>query len=136
MIPLEAADDCPDFFVPPLLCFGGGFDFPGRGNLVANFRSSLLIIWLFGIALPKRVEDEQGLDKGDEVGIYKDALHRDYSDWGEYTATGTCFSSQSYKVKRKVGWVRESTFFHYLLSPQPLLHTQVHKYQLKKCRVY
>ena len=33
---------------------------------------------------PVRFEDEQGLDEDNEVGEYKDALHRDYSDWEDY----------------------------------------------------
>lgn len=43
---------------------------------------------------PVRIDDEQGLDEGDETGIYKDALHRDFSDWGEYTVTGAQLSAE------------------------------------------
>ena len=43
---------------------------------------------------PVRPGDDVGLDEGDETGIYKDALHRDYSDWGEYTATGAQLSAE------------------------------------------
>ena len=44
---------------------------------------------------PIRYDDEAfGLDNaGDETGIYKDVLHRDYSDWGAYTATGAQLSA-------------------------------------------
>lgn len=43
---------------------------------------------------PWELEDDLGLDEGDETGIYKDVLHRDYSDWGKYTPTGAQLSSQ------------------------------------------
>jgi len=37
---------------------------------------------------PTRMGDDVGLDEGDKNGIYKSALHWEYSDWGEYTAMG------------------------------------------------
>ena len=43
---------------------------------------------------PYREGDDVGLDEGDETGLYKDAIHRDYSDWGEYTATGAQLSAE------------------------------------------
>jgi len=43
---------------------------------------------------PTRMGDDIGLDEGDETGIYKDALHRDYSDWGEFTVTGAQLSAE------------------------------------------
>jgi len=43
---------------------------------------------------PLRNGDEVGLNEGDETGIYKDALHREYSDWGEYTVTGAQLSAE------------------------------------------
>eukprot|EP00536_Pseudo-nitzschia_multiseries_P012337 jgi/Psemu1/320228/estExt_fgenesh1_pm.C_4670001 len=43
---------------------------------------------------PVRMGDDQGLDEGDPTGIYKDAIHRDFSDWGEYTATGAQLSAE------------------------------------------
>jgi dienelactone hydrolase len=43
---------------------------------------------------PVRFEDDEGLDEGDEVGNYKDILHRDYSDWGKYSVTGAQLSAQ------------------------------------------
>jgi len=43
---------------------------------------------------PVRLGDDVGLDEGDETGIYKDALHRDYTDWGEFTATGAQLSAE------------------------------------------
>ena len=42
---------------------------------------------------PVRMDDDQGLDEGDENGIYKEALHREFSDWGEYTVTGAQLSA-------------------------------------------
>ena len=42
---------------------------------------------------PIRV-DEEGLDGGDETGLYKDILNRDYSDWGKYTLTGAQLSAE------------------------------------------
>merc|ERR1712238_552658 len=38
-------------------------------------------------------DDDELLDEGDETGIYKDALHREFSDWGEYTVTGAQLSA-------------------------------------------
>lgn len=43
---------------------------------------------------PLRDGDQVGLDEGDETGIYKDALHREYSDWGEYSVTGAQLSAE------------------------------------------
>jgi len=43
---------------------------------------------------PPLPEDELGLDEGDEAGIYKDILHRDYSDWGIYSAAGALMAAQ------------------------------------------
>mmetsp|Transcript_13739 Transcript_13739/g.38684 ORF Transcript_13739/g.38684 Transcript_13739/m.38684 type:complete len:744 (-) Transcript_13739:42-2273(-) len=43
---------------------------------------------------PVRMGDDQGLDEGDPTGIYKDAITRDFSDWGEYTATGAQLSAE------------------------------------------
>jgi dienelactone hydrolase len=43
---------------------------------------------------PIRGDDNVGLDEGDETGIYKNTLHRDFSDWGEYTATGAQLSAE------------------------------------------
>jgi dienelactone hydrolase len=43
---------------------------------------------------PKSEEDDYGLDVDDEDGIYANALHRDVSDWGMYTATGAQLSAQ------------------------------------------
>ncbi|KAL7581026.1 hypothetical protein ACA910_005832 [Epithemia clementina (nom. ined.)] len=37
--------------------------------------------------------DDNGLDEGDETGIYNDVIHRDFSDWGVYTATGAQLSA-------------------------------------------
>jgi len=43
---------------------------------------------------PVRLGDDDALDEsGDETGIYKDALHREFSDWGEYTVTGAQLSA-------------------------------------------
>ena len=43
---------------------------------------------------PTRTGDDIGLDEGDENGIYKEALHREYSDWGEYSVTGAQLSAE------------------------------------------
>jgi dienelactone hydrolase len=43
---------------------------------------------------PVRMGDDQGLDEGDPDGIYKSALHRDFSDWGEFSATGAQLSAE------------------------------------------
>ena len=42
---------------------------------------------------PVHFEDQSGLDEGDETGIFKDILHRDFSDWGKYTQTGAQLSA-------------------------------------------
>mmetsp|Transcript_43990 Transcript_43990/g.106085 ORF Transcript_43990/g.106085 Transcript_43990/m.106085 type:complete len:715 (-) Transcript_43990:49-2193(-) len=43
---------------------------------------------------PIKLEDTAGLDEGDEYGIFDNILHRDFSDWGEYTVTGAQLSAQ------------------------------------------
>jgi dienelactone hydrolase len=43
---------------------------------------------------PTKMEDEEGEDGGDEKGFYKEALNRDYSDWGKYSVTGAQMSAQ------------------------------------------
>jgi len=43
---------------------------------------------------PVRFDDEEGLDEGDEFGIFDNILHRDFTDWGEYTLTGAQLSAQ------------------------------------------
>lgn len=43
---------------------------------------------------PVRFEDDEGIDEGDETGLYANAMERDYSDWGEYTLTGAQLSAQ------------------------------------------
>lgn len=44
--------------------------------------------------IPLRLEQEEGLDEGDEKGIYTNVMDRDYSDWGKYTQTGAQLSAQ------------------------------------------
>ena len=43
---------------------------------------------------PVRFEDTAGVDEGDETGIFRDILDRDFSDWGKYTPTGAQLSAQ------------------------------------------
>lgn len=43
---------------------------------------------------PTRKDDMEGLDEGDETGIFEHVLHRDISDWGKYTTTGAQLSAQ------------------------------------------
>jgi dienelactone hydrolase len=43
---------------------------------------------------PVRFEDDEGLDEGDENGIFTNILNRDFSDWGKYTVTGAQLSAQ------------------------------------------
>jgi len=43
---------------------------------------------------PVRFEDDEGLDGGDETGLYANVLHRDESDWGKYTLSGAQISAQ------------------------------------------
>lgn len=43
---------------------------------------------------PIRFEEDEGIDEGDETGIYSEILNRDFSDWGEYTLTGAQLSAQ------------------------------------------
>lgn len=38
--------------------------------------------------------DSDVLDQDDDEGYYKDVLHREWSDWGEYTATGAQLSAE------------------------------------------
>jgi len=45
-------------------------------------------------ARPIRQEDVEGLDEGDETGIFANVLNREVSDWGKYTATGAQLSAQ------------------------------------------
>ena len=42
---------------------------------------------------PSRVDEDAGLDQDDDEGYYTDILHRENSDWGEYTATGAQLSA-------------------------------------------
>mmetsp|Transcript_16211 Transcript_16211/g.38239 ORF Transcript_16211/g.38239 Transcript_16211/m.38239 type:complete len:719 (-) Transcript_16211:548-2704(-) len=42
---------------------------------------------------PIRLDDSGLLDDGDETGLYENALHRDYSDWGAYSTTGAQLSA-------------------------------------------
>jgi dienelactone hydrolase len=42
-------------------------------------------------------DDEVGVDEGDETGIFKNVLDRDYSDWGKYTPTGAQLSAGEVK---------------------------------------
>ena len=44
--------------------------------------------------IPIREDQELGLDEGDELGFYKNVMHRDYSDWGKYSPTGAQLSAQ------------------------------------------
>jgi len=44
--------------------------------------------------VPMRMEDEQGEDKDDEDGYYKNILDRDFGDWGAISLTGAQVSSQ------------------------------------------
>lgn len=43
---------------------------------------------------PVRFEEEEGLDEGDETGLYANILDREYSDWGKYTLTGAQLSAE------------------------------------------
>lgn len=42
---------------------------------------------------PSRVDEDAGLDQDDDEGYFKDILHREFSDWGVYTATGAQLSA-------------------------------------------
>ena len=42
---------------------------------------------------PSRLGDDVGLDQDDDEGYFKDILHREFSDWGAYTATGAQLSA-------------------------------------------
>jgi dienelactone hydrolase len=44
--------------------------------------------------VPMRMEESEGLDEGDETGIFENVLYREVSDWGMYTVTGAQLSSQ------------------------------------------
>lgn len=43
---------------------------------------------------PLRRDEEEGIEEGDETGIFKDILHRDFTDWGKYSLTGAQLSAQ------------------------------------------
>jgi dienelactone hydrolase len=43
---------------------------------------------------PMRFEEVEGLDEGDETGLYEHILDRDFTDWGKYTLTGAQLSAQ------------------------------------------
>lgn len=43
---------------------------------------------------PRRGEEQEGLDEGDENGLYANILERDFTDWGKYTVTGAQLSAQ------------------------------------------
>jgi dienelactone hydrolase len=45
-------------------------------------------------ATPIHFDDTEGLDEGDETGIFENILRREVSDWGKYTVTGAQLSSQ------------------------------------------
>ena len=48
-------------------------------------------------AVPIRFDDTEGLDEGDETGIFENILQREVSDWGKYTVTGAQLSAQEVK---------------------------------------
>eukprot|EP00544_Gedaniella_sp_CCMP2646_P004422 CAMPEP_0202493556 /NCGR_PEP_ID=MMETSP1361-20130828/9854_1 /ASSEMBLY_ACC=CAM_ASM_000849 /TAXON_ID=210615 /ORGANISM="Staurosira complex sp., Strain CCMP2646" /LENGTH=692 /DNA_ID=CAMNT_0049123893 /DNA_START=127 /DNA_END=2205 /DNA_ORIENTATION=- len=41
----------------------------------------------------RSMEDDQGLDEGDETGLYKYVIEREESDWGKFTQTGAQLSA-------------------------------------------
>lgn len=41
----------------------------------------------------QNVEDFEAVDEGDDEGVYKNIVDREFSDWGEYTATGAQLSA-------------------------------------------
>lgn len=43
---------------------------------------------------PVCFDDDEGIDEGDETGIFSNILNRDFSDWGKYTLTGAQLSAQ------------------------------------------
>ena len=45
-------------------------------------------------ASPIHFDDTEGLDEGDETGIFENILRREVSDWGKYTVTGAQLSAQ------------------------------------------
>lgn len=44
--------------------------------------------------VPLKPNDIQGIDEGDEEGIYKNVVEREYGDWGKYSLTGAQLSAQ------------------------------------------
>ena len=46
------------------------------------------------VAIPVHFDDTEGLDEGDETGIFENILRREVSDWGKYTVTGAQLSAQ------------------------------------------
>lgn len=43
--------------------------------------------------VPLRFEDDEGLDEGDETGLYSNIVERDFTDWGKFTQTGVQLSA-------------------------------------------
>ena len=43
--------------------------------------------------VPARLDDDDGIDEGDETGLYKNVIERDESDWGKFTQTGAQLSA-------------------------------------------
>jgi dienelactone hydrolase len=43
---------------------------------------------------PMRAEEEDGIEEGDETGIFTNILHRDFTDWGKFSLTGAQLSAQ------------------------------------------
>ncbi len=41
----------------------------------------------------RSMEDDEGLDEGDETGLYKHVIEREESDWGKFTQTGAQLSA-------------------------------------------
>lgn len=41
----------------------------------------------------RSMEDDHGIDEGDETGLYKNVIERDESDWGKFTQTGAQLSA-------------------------------------------
>lgn len=44
--------------------------------------------------VPVHFDDTDGLDEGDETGVFANVLHREVSDWGKYSVTGAQLSAQ------------------------------------------
>jgi len=40
------------------------------------------------------MEEDAGVDEGDETGLYKNIIEREESDWGKFTQTGAQLSAQ------------------------------------------